>query len=136
VLQQGYEVVSMRSRRRSTVLIGLATAIVAASAVALASPAAAAELATNGGFETGTLSGWSCSGGTGSVVTSPVRTGSFALAGAATASDNARCTQTITVSPNSANTLSAWVRGNYVYLGVTGGVSTWTPRPPTGPSSP
>jgi chitodextrinase len=127
MLQLSNEVVSMRSRRRSTVLIGLAAAIVAASAIALASPAAAAELATNGGFETGTLSGWSCTGGTGSVVTSPVRTGSFALAGAATASDNARCTQTITVSPNSANTLSAWARGNYVYLGVTGGVSTWTP---------
>ena len=36
--------------------------------------------------------GWSCSGGTGSVVTSPVRSGSHALAGAATASDNAQCT--------------------------------------------
>ena len=24
-------------------------------------------------------------------------------------------------------TLSVWVRGNYVYLGVTGGASTWTP---------
>ena len=121
----------MRSQRRSKVFIGFTAAVLAVSTVALASPAAAAELATNGGFETGTLAGWSCTGGAGSVVTSPVRSGSFALAGAATASDNARCTQTITVSPNSAHTLSAWVRGNYVYLGVTGGVSTWTPSATT-----
>jgi chitinase len=31
------------------------------------------------------------------------------------------------VQPNTAYTLSAWVRGSYVYLGVAGGVSTWTP---------
>ena len=29
--------------------------------------------------------------------------------------------------PNTAYTLSGWVRGNYVYLGVVGGASTWTP---------
>jgi chitinase len=88
------------------------------------SPASAANLLTNAGFESGTLSGWSCAGG--SVVTSPVRSGSYALAGNATASDNARCTQTVSVQPNTAYTVSAWVRGNPVYLGVTGGPSTWT----------
>ncbi len=31
------------------------------------------------------------------------------------------------VQPNTAYTLEAWVRGNYMYLGVTGGSSTWTP---------
>jgi chitinase len=90
----------------------------------VAPPAAAANLLANAGFETGNLSGWSCSSG--SVVTSPVRSGSYALAGNATASDNARCTQTVSVKPNTAYTVSAWVRGNPVYLGVTGGPSTWT----------
>jgi len=44
-----------------------------------------------------------------------------------TASDHAQCTQTVAVQPNTTYALSAWVRGNYVYLGVTGGPSTWTP---------
>ncbi|MPZ84640.1 MAG: chitinase [Actinophytocola sp.] len=91
--------------------------------VGLATPASAANLLTNAGFESGSLSGWSCSGG--SVVTSPVHSGSYALAGAATASDNARCTQTVSVVPSTTYTVSAWVRGNPVYLGVTGGPSTW-----------
>jgi chitinase len=95
--------------------------------VCAAQPAHAANLLVNPGFETGSLTGWSCSGGTGSVVTSPVRSGGFALAGAATSADNARCSQTVAVQPNTAYTLSAWVRGAYVYLGVTGGASTWTP---------
>ncbi|WP_034590364.1 fibronectin type III domain-containing protein [Hamadaea tsunoensis] len=87
--------------------------------------ASAAELLSNGGFETGTLSPWSCSQG--SVVSSPVHSGSKALQGAATASDTAQCTQTVAVVSGSTYTLSGWVRGNYVYLGVTGGASTWTP---------
>jgi hypothetical protein len=100
----------------------------ALTAGALALPAQPAQAATNlmanPGFETGTLSGWSC--GQASVVGSPVHGGSFALSGAATASDIAQCTQTVAVQPNSAYTLSAWVRGNYVFLGVTGGASTFT----------
>jgi hypothetical protein len=87
--------------------------------------ASAAELLSNPGFETGSLSPWSCSAG--SVVSSPVHSGTKALAGAAGSSDNAQCTQTVAVQPSSSYTLSAWVRGNYVYLGVTGGASTWTP---------
>lgn len=89
-----------------------------------AQPATAANLLTNPGFEAGNLSGWSCSGG--SVTTNPVRSGSYALAGAATASDHAKCTQTVTVVPNTTYTVSAWVRGNPVYLGITNGPSTWT----------
>jgi len=89
-----------------------------------AQPASAANLLTNPGFESGSLSGWSCTGG--SVVSSPVRSGSFALAATATASDIAKCTQTVSVVPNTTYTISAWVRGNPVYLGVTGGPSTWT----------
>ena len=89
------------------------------------SPASAANLLTNSGFESGSLSGWNCSSA--SVVSSPVHSGSHALAGAASGSDQAQCTQTVAVQPSTTYTLSGWVRGNYVYLGVTGGPSTWTP---------
>ncbi|WP_344179657.1 glycoside hydrolase family 18 protein [Kribbella lupini] len=95
------------------------------SGLVVASPAQAANILTNPGFESGSLSGWSCSGG--SVVSSPVRTGSHALQGGVTSSDTAQCSQTVAVQPSTAYTLSAWVRGSYVYLGVTGGASTWTP---------
>jgi hypothetical protein len=105
----------------SALLVGGAVVIVTQSA-------SAAELLSNPGFESGTLSPWSCSGG--SVVSSPVRTGSKALSGAASASDTAQCAQTVTVQPNTSYTLTAYVRGAYVYLGVTGGVSTWTPSAP------
>ena len=88
-------------------------------------PAQAANILTNPGFETGSLSGWTCPGG--SVVTAPVRTGGYALNGAVSSSDFAQCSQTVAVQPNTSYTLSAWVRGSYVYLGVTGGSSTWTP---------
>ena len=88
-------------------------------------PAQAANILTNPGFESGSLSGWSCSGG--SVVTTPVRTGGYALNGGVTSSDFAKCSQTVSVQPSTSYTLSAWVRGSYVYLGVTGGTSTWTP---------
>ncbi|RZQ60540.1 chitinase [Amycolatopsis suaedae] len=96
-------------------------------AAMVAPPAGAANLLTNAGFETGSLAGWSCSNA--SIVTSPVHSGSHALAATATASDNARCTQTVPVRPNTAYTVSAWVSGNPVYLGVTGGPSTWTGSP-------
>jgi hypothetical protein len=53
------------------------------------------------------------------------------LAGAASASDDSQCSQTITVKPSTTYTLSAWVDGAYVYLGDTGtgatDTSTWTP---------
>jgi chitinase len=89
----------------------------------LATPVSAANLLTNAGFESGSLAGWSCTGG--SVVTDPVRSGSYALAGTASASNTAECAQTVSVVPNTTYTVSAWVRGNPVYLGVTGGPSTW-----------
>ena len=113
---------------RSRALVAtLATGLlVAAGLLVGTTPAQAANLLTNPGFEAGSLTGWSCSGNTGSVVTTPVHSGSRALAGAATSSDNAKCTQTVAVQPNTAYTLSAWVRGNPVYLGVTNGPSTWS----------
>ncbi|MFD9722840.1 fibronectin type III domain-containing protein [Streptomyces sp. NPDC059072] len=117
-----------RTRTRTRLACGLGAALLGAAAV-LTAPGSAfgADLLANGGFEAaGTPAGWSCSGGLGSVVSSPVHGGSKALAGAATASDNAKCTQSVAVRPNTTYTLSAWVRGSYVYLGVTGGPSTWT----------
>jgi hypothetical protein len=116
----------MRIPRRLVVALG-ATVLAAGAGLAVTTQAFAANLLSNPGFETGSLSPWSCTGGLGSVVSSPVHSGTKALAGAASSSDNAQCTQTVAVQPNTAYTLSAWVRGNYVYLGVTGGASNWTP---------
>ncbi|MFD8934015.1 chitinase [Streptomyces sp. NPDC059578] len=81
--------------------------------------AADADLARNGGFETG-LDGWNCSAGSGATVTTPVRTGASALRATPSGGDNARCSQTVTVKPDSQYTLGGYVRGSYVYLGVTG----------------
>ncbi|MCX4583417.1 carbohydrate binding domain-containing protein [Streptomyces sp. NBC_01481] len=115
-------------RIRNRLLAGLGAALLAAAAsLAVPGTAQAANLLSNPGFETGSLSGWSCTGGLGSAVSSPVHSGTKALAGAVSASDNAKCTQTVAVQPNTAYTLSGWVRGSYVFLGVTGGTSTWTP---------
>ncbi|GIG61259.1 chitinase [Longispora fulva] len=111
---------------RTPLLAALSAAVVSVGAIlAVSTPAQAANLVANPGFETGNLSGWSCSNG--SVVSSPVHGGGKALAGGVTASDTGQCTQTVNVAPNTAYTLSAWVKGSYVYLGVTGGASTWTP---------
>ncbi|MGW7029327.1 carbohydrate binding domain-containing protein [Streptomyces xanthophaeus] len=114
--------------RTPTRLLGALGATLLGAAAVLSTPGAAfgANLLANGDFETGTTAGWSCTGGLGSVVSSPVHGGGKALAGAASAGDNAKCTQTVAVQPNTAYTLSGWVRGSYVYLGVTGGASTWT----------
>ncbi|MEU2776198.1 carbohydrate binding domain-containing protein, partial [Streptomyces sp. NPDC007162] len=114
-----------RSRHRLLALLGSA-ALALAGAIALPGTAQAANVLSNPGFESGSLSPWSCSGNLGSVVSSPVHSGSKALAGAASSSDNAQCTQTVAVQPGTTYSLSGWVRGSYVYLGVTGGASTWT----------
>ena len=100
-----------------------------AAVVFSAAPATAASsnLLSNPGFETGSLSGWSCDAGTASVVSSPVHSGSYALAATPTSSDDAQCTQTVAVQPDTSYTLSGYVEGSYVYLGVTGGTDTWTP---------
>jgi hypothetical protein len=77
--------------------------------LATSASAASASLLANPGLENGSLSGWACDAGTGSVVTSPVDSGSYALSG--------------------------YTEGAYVYLGVTGGTDAWTPAdPPSGRS--
>lgn len=111
-----------------------AAGLAAAGLLTAGPPAAAADadLVRNGGFETG-LDGWSCSGAAGSVVSAPVHGGSSALRATPAGQDNARCSQTVTVKPDSAYTLTAWVQGAYVYLGASGtgttDVSTWTQTP-------
>ncbi|MGA5650639.1 chitinase [Streptomyces seoulensis] len=113
-----------------------AWSVTAALALAVAglaaAPASAADVnnAKNAGFESG-LSSWTCSAGSGSTVSSPVHGGSAALKATPAGQDNAQCTQSVAVKPNSTYTLSAWVQGGYAYLGATGtgttDVSTWTP---------
>ncbi|MFF9113798.1 carbohydrate binding domain-containing protein [Streptomyces sp. NPDC014805] len=117
-----------RPVRRLLALLG-SGALALAGAIALPGTAEAANILGNAGFESGTLSPWSCTGNLGSVVSSPVHGGTKALAGAVTSSDIARCSQTVAVQPNTTYSLSGWVRGSYVYLGVDGGASTWTSSP-------
>ncbi|PIB10186.1 chitinase [Streptomyces sp. HG99] len=118
-------------RRWAGVLAAAVTASVL-SLTGLAGQAQAADVnnAKNAGYESG-LSNWTCSANSGTTVSSPVHGGSAALKATPAGQDNARCTQTVAVRPNSTYTLSAWVQGGYTFLGVTGtgttDVSTWTP---------
>ncbi|MFI0929021.1 chitinase [Streptomyces sp. NPDC021012] len=113
----------------------LAASLAAGGLLALtpAAQAADTELARNGGFEAG-LDGWTCTAGSGTVVPSPVHGGTKALQATPVGSDNATCSQSVAVKPNSTYTLSGWVRGSYVYLGASGtgttDVSTWTASAP------
>jgi chitinase len=102
-----------------------------AAGPAAASPAAAANLLANGSFATGSTAGWTCSAGD-TVVTSPVAPGSsFALSGTPTGSDDAQCSQVVSVQPSSSYALTGQVEGDYVYLGDSGtgatDTDTWTP---------
>jgi chitinase len=121
--------VTTRTRRVSAALLSGLLAC-AGLVLVLAGNAAAANLVANTGFEAGNTSSWACTGGAG-VVTSPVHSGSYALTGAPAGQDNAKCSQTVAVQPNTAYELSAWVQGSYTYLGVTGvgtgDKDTWTP---------
>ncbi|MFE0419124.1 chitinase [Streptomyces tendae] len=124
----------VRRRGRGRRLGSLTGAVTAALALAFTAvgPASAADVnnAKNAGFESG-LSNWTCSANSGTTVASPVHAGSAALKATPAGQDNARCSQSVAVKPNSTYTLSAWVQGGYSYLGVTGtgttDVSTWTP---------
>lgn len=124
-----------RRRRRTRQGLGAAVAVVAAGALSvtgLVSSAQAADVnvAKNAGFESG-LANWTCSGGSGATVSSPVHGGTSALKATPAGQDNAKCTQTVAVKPNSTYALSSWVQGGYAYLGVSGtgttDVSTWSP---------
>ncbi|MFH0519083.1 chitinase [Streptomyces sp. M41] len=113
-------------------LIAAALTLSGVTALSSAARAADADLARNGGFESG-LDGWTCTAGT--TVNSPVRSGSSALRATPSGADNARCAQTVTVKPDAQYTLSGYVRGSYVHLGASGtgttDVSAWAQSAPT-----
>ncbi|MFE3634808.1 chitinase [Streptomyces sp. NPDC059168] len=121
-----------RGRRTRAGTWSAATALALALAGLAAAPASAADVnnARNAGFEAG-LGNWTCTAASGTTVSSPVHSGSSALQATPAGQDNARCSQSVAVKPNSTYALSGWVQGGYTYLGVTGtgttDVSTWTP---------
>jgi chitinase len=107
--------------KRLRVVAAACTAVVVAGGlmVTAGSSAQAANSLANPGFEAGSLSPWVCASG-GSVVTSPVHSGSRALAGTATDAATGECSQTVAVTPNTTYALTGWVRGGYVFLGARG----------------
>ncbi|WP_181807220.1 carbohydrate binding domain-containing protein [Streptomyces shenzhenensis] len=82
---------------------------------------------TNAGFETGSPSPWTCTGGS-AVVAGPVHSGSHSLQVTPSSSSTGECDQSVTLAANHSYTLTAWVQGPYAYLGVSGGAtaSTWS----------
>ncbi|WP_053707925.1 chitinase [Streptomyces sp. NRRL B-3648] len=123
-----------RARRPRSVLAVLTAALLAVpgvTALSSAARAADADVAVNGGFESG-LTGWTCTAGT--TVDSPVHSGRSALQATPAGGDNAQCSQTVAVQPDAQYTLSGYVRGSYVYLGASGtgttDVSAWTQSAP------
>jgi chitinase len=113
--------------RPLALLTAAALTLPGTAALSSAARAADADLLRNGGFEAG-LDGWTCTSGT--TAGSPVRSGTSALRATPDGGDNARCSQTVTVRPDSTYTLTGHVRGSYVHLGASGtgttDVSTWT----------
>jgi chitinase len=127
----------LTSPRWLSFLICSALILLAAGATGVAAPAALAQtnLLSNGNFASGSTAGWTCSSAD-TVVTSPVYPGSsYALAGTPTDSDDAQCSQVVSVQPSSSYTLAGWVEGDYVYLGDSGTGSSdtndWTPSATT-----
>ncbi len=127
---------SLARRLRWPSLLGVLMLLLALGAgVAAPASSAAANLLTNGSFATGSTSGWTCSAND-SVVTSPTFSGApDALAGTPTGSDDAQCSQVVSVQPSSSYTLTGWVEGDYVFLGDSGTGSSdtdnWTPSAAT-----
>ncbi|MFI6939629.1 chitinase [Streptomyces sp. NPDC050418] len=109
-------------------LVALAGGALAVGGLATTAQAADVNVAKNPGFENG-LANWTCTAG--STVATPTHGGSAALKATPAGQDNARCSQTVAVQPNSTYQLGGWVQGGYAYLGASGtgttDVSTWTP---------
>lgn len=113
-------------RRATAIVAGILLTAVLVPLLAADPAAAQTNLLANPGFETGTTAGWTCST-LDTVVTSPVHSGSYALEGAASSSDDAQCSQTVAVTPSTSYSLSGYVEGDYVFLGESvSGASTWT----------
>jgi chitinase len=111
--------------------------LVAGLGAGIMAPAASAQsnLLANGSFAAGSTAGWTCSA-TDTVTGSPTYAGaSYALAGTPAGSDDAQCSQVVSVQPSSSYTLAGWVEGDYVFLGDSGTGSSdtdaWTPSAST-----
>ena len=118
-------------RLRWLSLLILPAVILLAAGAGVPAASAQSSLLANGDFAAGSTAGWTCAPGD-TVVTSPVYPGSsYALAGTPAGSDDAQCSQVVSVQPSSSYTLSGWVEGDYVYLGDSGtgssDTSSWTP---------
>jgi hypothetical protein len=127
----------MHQRRLRAVVVAAALMLLSGLIPVLAARSAGAatsNLLANPGFETGTTAGWTCST-LDKVVSSPVHSGSHALAGAVSSSDYAQCSQAVSVQPSTSYTLSGYVMGNYVFIGDSGtgasDTNTWTPSATT-----
>jgi chitinase len=82
------------------------------SSVASANTTVSCISVTNAGFETGDLTGWTCTGGTPTIVTSPVHSGTYAaqIVGGGT---NVQCSQTVSgLSTSHTYTFSIWINGS------------------------
>ncbi|WP_052390300.1 polysaccharide deacetylase family protein [Streptomyces sp. NRRL B-24484] len=100
---------------------------------------AAVNLATNPGFEIpqlplddwGSVPGWQCTAGEAAIGGTAHSGGSALLVTPAAADSTGRCEQLLAVRPATTYTVSAWVRGAYVFLGAEGtghdAAPAWTP---------
>lgn len=133
LVQNTYDFTKLFEPFTSNTTIATATATPAATAIATPTSTATptpvipsgGNLLSNPGFEQGSLSGWQCDTND-TVVKSPVHTGTYALQITPGYSTTGQCTQTVNVQANHTYTLSAYVQGNYAFLGTTSGVSNWT----------
>jgi|GEM_PF-2927887 len=83
-------------------------------------PPSGSNLLTNPGFETGTSSGWTCSGTTAVETANPL-SGTYNLRLTPNSTTTARCQQTVTVVPGNLYTLSVMIKttnGIWGYIGV------------------
>ncbi len=82
----------------------------------------------NAGFEDGSLAPWTAAAGSGAIVGSPAHSGTHSLQVTPNGSSNGQVSQSVTLAPSTKYTLKAWVRGNYAFIGVSGGAtaSAWT----------
>ncbi|BFV56104.1 hypothetical protein KCMC57_up12080 [Kitasatospora sp. CMC57] len=116
-------------RRIAACAAGTALAVLGATVPAAHAVAApAVNLATNPGFEIpalsladqGSIPGWQCAASEAALDTAVHSGGSALTVTPADDHSNGECVQTLAVRPGASYTYSAWVRGDYVFLGATG----------------